>query len=444
MSTSATASTVTVTDDFDTFHDRITLGQKQIDRIESAASALIAFLVETLGLSDADVFLQGSYANGTAIKPDPVKDAGEYDVDLVVVSAREGATPEEAIAKLREVLASNGRYADKIEDDDPTRPCVRLRYADEDAGGFHVDVVPARHTDVASPSLEIPRPGHGWYGTDPEGYRRWCEDQGDGFARAVKMLKRWRDHHQAARDAIKSIVLQVLIADYVPGESGDAERVAGALRGVADFLGGHPDTPPVVPNPVLPTENLTERWPIDDYRDFREVVASAAQLAEDALGAGTAAESRELWRELFGDDFPSKTSVVKSSLDPGEKDLELDLGIPSAIAGTVRVDARVRPKDGFRAGSIAALSPLQKRRKLVFEIADTDVPEPFDVYWKVKNRGPEARAAGGLRGEISPDLRGRGARREETTLYTGNHYVEIYLVKNGVCVARARVDVPIA
>lgn len=54
---------------FDTFLDEISLGQTQVDRIESASNTLRNFLTEHYGLSDADVFLQGSYANGTAVKP---------------------------------------------------------------------------------------------------------------------------------------------------------------------------------------------------------------------------------------------------------------------------------------------------------------------------------------------------------------------------------------
>ena len=35
------------------------------------------------------------------------------------------------------------------------------------------------------------------------------------------------------------------------------------------------------------------------------------------------------------------------------------------------------------------------------------------------------------------------AWRNERTLYTGDHYIEIYIVKNGVCVAQDRLEVPI-
>lgn len=67
-------------------------------------------------------------------------------------------------------------------------------------------------------------------------------------------------------------------------------------------------------------------------------------------------------------------------------------------------------------------------RSLIFRI-DTDVPEPYKVFWKVQNHGQEARARNALRGQIVPD---DGARQKrESTLYTGHHYVECCIVKDG-------------
>lgn len=67
------------------------------------------------------------------------------------------------------------------------------------------------------------------------------------------------------------------------------------------------------------------------------------------------------------------------------------------------------------------------------------VPEPYDIYWKVKNYGAEAERANCLRGQIVSGTK----HRSEPTAYRGHHYVEVYIVKNGRCVAinRQRVDV---
>jgi hypothetical protein len=74
-------------------------------------------------------------------------------------------------------------------------------------------------------------------------------------------------------------------------------------------------------------------------------------------------------------------------------------------------------------------------------IADTNVPPPFNVYWQVVNTGAEAASLGniGLRGEIfSAKSAGRGGlHQRESTLYTGMHWIECFIVKDGVCLARS-------
>lgn len=66
------------------------------------------------------------------------------------------------------------------------------------------------------------------------------------------------------------------------------------------------------------------------------------------------------------------------------------------------------------------------------------MPWPYTVYWKVKNYGAEAAAVpGGLRGKITPANGGPNPTKHESTKYTGTHYVEVYIVKDSVCRARA-------
>jgi hypothetical protein len=62
--------------------------------------------------------------------------------------------------------------------------------------------------------------------------------------------------------------------------------------------------------------------------------------------------------------------------------------------------------------------------------------------WKVKNRGEEASQRQQLRGEISINTNNR-RERVESTSFPGEHYVEVYAIKDGVCVARERIAVPI-
>jgi hypothetical protein len=78
---------------------------------------------------------------------------------------------------------------------------------------------------------------------------------------------------------------------------------------------------------------------------------------------------------------------------------------------------------------------------LRFHIVECDVPEPYEVRWKVRNVGDEAVRRNQIRGQIVRD-EGRHERKE-TANFHGPHYVECYVIKNDVCVARDRIDVPI-
>lgn len=128
---------VSVQSHFDGFDEAISLGDAQVERMERAWETLRALLTSGLGVSPKGVFLQGSYANGTAVVPPA---GGEYDVDVVCAWSDESDSPEQALDGLAEALKGNGNYATRVTT--PRKSCVRLEYAEDAAGRFHVDVCP--------------------------------------------------------------------------------------------------------------------------------------------------------------------------------------------------------------------------------------------------------------------------------------------------------------
>lgn len=68
-------------------------------------------------------------------------------------------------------------------------------------------------------------------------------------------------------------------------------------------------------------------------------------------------------------------------------------------------------------------------------------PKPYNIYWKVKNRGEEAKRRNLVRGQI---IKTNSKTHTEATQFKGEHFVECFIVKNGVCVARTKIDVPIS
>ena len=100
--------------------------------------------------------------------------------------------------------------------------------------------------------------------------------------------------------------------------------------------------------------------------------------------------------------------------------------------------------NGFRKNSLSSfLSLLQKFLPHNFtvdcSVAYTNVPVPYNILWKVKNVGPEAQRRNDIRGEIC----NRGSSITENTMFYGNHYIECYIIKNGICVARKKITIPI-
>ena len=78
--------------------------------------------------------------------------------------------------------------------------------------------------------------------------------------------------------------------------------------------------------------------------------------------------------------------------------------------------------------------------QLNFYISKTDCLQPYEIWWKVRNVGQQAIERKMIRGNI---MKINSKYRLEHTDFAGKHYVECYLIKNGICVARDRIDVPI-
>lgn len=85
--------------------------------------------------------------------------------------------------------------------------------------------------------------------------------------------------------------------------------------------------------------------------------------------------------------------------------------------------------------------PLMANKKLIFSVTRNDVPPPYDIKWKVLNRGAVAEEKNKIRGQIIDDE--GHAKRKENTEFIGEHIVECYVIKDGKVVARDEIDVPI-
>lgn len=149
-----------------------------------------------------------------------------------------------------------------------------------------------------------------------------------------------------------------------------------------------------------------------------------------------------IFEELFGykisnNDYKNQYLGYKNTEEFISNRFPLDIKYYLRINCVISADgiAPYKLKDFLQKG----YQRLRLNRKLKFYIEDTNCPLPYDIYWKVRNVGELAKEKDQIRGQIEL---GNDTRIEHTNFY-GPHFVECYLIKNGVCVARKKISVPI-
>ncbi|WP_241971426.1 nucleotide-binding domain-containing protein [Microcella alkaliphila] len=176
---------------------------------------------------------------------------------------------------------------------------------------------------------------------------------------------------------------------------------------------------------------------------FQPKAERAYKWCLEAIANEGKASANRKWREVFGAAVPLKASDPVRSFDNTEEFIEQQYSVD--IQYNLAIDCTVTQK-GWRPASLReilqAKSLLLPNKELEFAVMECTVPYPFDLRWKVLNRGDEAERRNKVRGQIVPSNRVNG--RYERTEFRGDHVVECYVIKSGIVVARDRIDVPIS
>lgn len=151
-------------------------------------------------------------------------------------------------------------------------------------------------------------------------------------------------------------------------------------------------------------------------------------------------------QDVFGKEFPSN-QIIKEGREDFSKSLlsyrDTEEFIENKYPVNIKYDLDIEgevSQNGFRPELLSRLQFLRNRYKIKFFIQSTTAPKPYKVLWKVRNVGYQAEKRDCIRGQIEES---RYETKTEPISFDGPHFVECYIVKDGVCVARDRVDVPI-
>jgi hypothetical protein len=251
---------------------------------------------------DPNLYPQGSFALGTAIRP---LGDDHYDVDAVCLLDESAAniTQKELKLKVGKRLKENDRYRKMLKPPDGGRRCWTLEYAD--ASKFHLDILPA----IPDPSwravgVHVPEAWAkhaiqitdkttwdrvlAWPRSNPPGFALWFKDQmrirlEEGrrlvaatkaasiadipdyevrtpLQRLVQILKRHRDMRYAGNEHRP---ISVIITTLAGLAYGNEANLADAIENVVPKMRTYVQTRDGrywIPNPVNPAENFADKW----------------------------------------------------------------------------------------------------------------------------------------------------------------------------------------
>ncbi|MCC4907751.1 cyclic GMP-AMP synthase DncV-like nucleotidyltransferase [Microbacterium sp. cx-59] len=441
---------------FDAFLvNKVNLGDGRIKQLDERVNAITNFVQtgeDAFAANFIDILPQGSYAHRTIINP--VRANDEFDADLLLeMNEIEDWEAEDYVQELYTVFRNSSTYRDMVSRHDR---CIRIDYANE----FHIDLVPymERHdahyiTNRAENQFEL---------SNPEGYNEWLVGQNKlasgRLVKVIRLMKYLRDFKDTF--SCKSVILSILLGNSVSeaaawGDDSLYTDVPTALKNIVgaldDYLQNN-ELMPSIDDPSEPTENYNHRWDQDEYANFRTKIHVYRGWIDEAYDEEDADESKVKWRRLFGEKFGTYDTTVKKASEahlgiPGvrntDETLESRWGIRTRLDGRyrARIIGRVAKRRGFREYELGKYGNVVPRNSSINFRVQHDVPAPSDVYWKVRNTGEEAIGADCIRGQVEKDT--GNLSRVEPTSYKGRHYVEAYVVKDGVCVAMDHQEVRI-
>lgn len=176
---------------------------------------------------------------------------------------------------------------------------------------------------------------------------------------------------------------------------------------------------------------------------FQPKAKKAYSRCLEAIEDEGKASANKKWREVFGTAVPLKVSESARSFDDTEQFIEDRF--PVDITHSVTIDCEVT-QNGWRPDTLRNMlrtkTLLKADKDLKFRMTTCSVDAPYELKWKVLNRGEEAERRNNIRGQIISSSQPNA--RHESTSFRGEHVVECFVIKDGVVVARDRIDVPIS
>lgn len=374
----------------------------------------------------------GSYGRHTAIK-------GVSDLDMIFVlpgalrsEYQAPSGPRRILTRVRDILAD--RYPKtEIRVD---QCVVRVQFK---SNPFQFEVQPAFENDDGTfdyPDTVI----EGWKVTKPRleiEATKACNDRTSTNMRYLaRLVRAWKNTSGAPMGGllIDTLVHKFFSQNWEYDSSGTGSFDL-MVRDFFQFLKDEPEQSYYLA--------LGSNQQVRVKEKFQPKAKKAYERCLEAIEKEGTSSANKKWREVFGVAVPLAAKKSSHAFRETEQFIE-DL-YPVDVTESVAIDCEVT-QAGWRPTWLRAMRKggflLRADKELKFTVIECTVEQPYVVKWKVLNRGQEAERRDMIRGQIidSSDFNSRTERSN----FKGDHLVECYVLKDGVVIARDRIEVPIA
>lgn len=393
--------------------------------------------------------VQGSMAMYTVTQ----NDSKDYDIDVAIVFDSDDL-PEGTTAT-KNIVVNALKYKCKqfnVEPEFKTN-CVRIQYAE----GYHIDFAIYRKSQNIGGEEIYEHCGSEWRERNPWSITQWFVENNEEkekklriLVRLLKMFAKSRSYWNMPGGLILSVLANESFVDYDRYD----ELLYYNMVEIRDRLNWNLE----VYNPTDTSQSLLLKESdytkmnnlkirLDTYIEKLDVLFDSDCEESDAIGA---------WNEIFNHSYWGE-GIEKSALNESysltdESVIYYDISeeyiedlVPVVEKCYLELECDITNSNN---STVYKLTNLLKRNqtiplgmKLRFYINRTNVNHPYKVVWKVKNDCSYTEDYNESRGQLFSSK--QVSINEEDSSFIGNHYVECYIVKDNVCVAMDRINVPI-
>lgn len=441
------------------------------EKVTQRYNSIANYIYDNLYINnlDPDIYIQGSFKLGTAIKP--LTEEGTYDIDLVCNLTKlnrfsiSQAELKEDVGNIIKEYAKEKSMKNPV---DESSRCWTLNYVDE--SNFHIDILPSvPYNDVDDENIAITDKNKDsyyiksadWEISNPKGYAEWFKDKSryelykkeyikriyakieevpeykikTDLQRIVQILKRHAEvmFENNMKFKPSSIIITTLAAEVYYDAVLVSEDFEDLLLNVIRTLHkaiDEDDGDPCILNPVNHNEKLSMKWEKDEEY-FKYFMLWIEQIRADFNVDNDYISSKDRMLYVNRSLRRKDTDIIISLKDlPQHQKPKWKILFDSSDKIKIRAFYLYK---GFRYKEIKSGQALNKNGKLKFEVVGMNL-DGYSVFWQITNTGTEAENANCLRGDFynSEIIEGKKIRKEDTT-YVGRHYVEVYIVKNDIC-----------